>query len=62
MVPLPGIGAMMRIPERLEALGDVVLQSLYLGDLDALGLHDLVERHRGAHRGLDALDAECRNS
>ena len=40
----------------LEALGDIVLKPLYLGDLDPLRLHDLVERDRGAHGGLDALD------
>ena len=39
-----------------EALRNVVLQALDLRDLDALRLHDLVERHRRTHRGLDALD------
>ena len=43
----------------LEALGDVVLQPLDLGDLHALGLHDLVERDGRADGGLDALDGNA---
>ena len=42
--------------QRLEALRNIVFEALHLRDLDSLRLHDLVERHRGTHRGLDALD------
>ena len=44
--------------QRLEALGDVVFEPLDLRDLDALRLHDLVERHGGADRGLDTLNGD----
>ena len=45
--------------QRLEALGDVVFEPLDLRDLDALRLHDLIERHGGADRGLDTLDGDA---
>ena len=44
--------------QRFEALRNVVLQILDTRNLDPLGLYDLVERHRGTRRGLDALNGD----
>ncbi len=45
--------------QRLETLRNIVFEPLYLRDAHPLALHDLVEGHRGARRGVDLLDRDA---